>query len=376
MNLPNPYSSKNYKYLAIVPAVLFVLALGLIFFKGIPQGVDLRGGILLNIQTNGVVDTIALQKAVERVAPVSGIRTFQGPSGTGVEIEIENNALLSAMEDRIKALQAKDSLLRELEVNASLTSDAAEITALTQKQSSLNAEVLASSGQLLKELNSSYVGSDGHASVKKAVEVYGNSQDSYRSAILAAVKGQVGVAGHSFREVGPSLSRFFLEKARDILLYSFILAALTVLILFRSLVPSVAVIMGAVVDIVVTLGAMSLFNIPLSLASIAGLLMLIGFSLDTDVMLTMRVLKRKEGTANERAYGAFKTGALMNLTTIGAFGVLALTGLYLQVPTYFQIGIVATIGGIIDFAATWGANAVLVLKYAERLEAKRNLAIN
>ncbi|MDP3741796.1 MAG: hypothetical protein Q8R15_00605 [Candidatus Micrarchaeota archaeon] len=371
MNLPNPYSSKNYKYLAIVPTVLFILALGLIFFKGIPQGVDLRGGILLNVQTSGSVNVDALQKSIESVAPVANIRTFQGPNGIGVEIEIENNALLASVEDKVKALQSKDSQLRELEVNASLTENVDEIKTLNQKQSALNAEILTQSTQVLEQLNSSYVGTDGHVSVRKVVEVYGNSQDAYREGIITAVKSAVNVTGHSFREVGPSLSKFFLEKAQGILLYSFILAALVVLILFRSIVPSIAVISGAVVDIVVTLGAMSLFNIPLSLASIAGLLMLIGFSLDTDVMLTMRVLKRKEGTANERAYGAFKTGALMNLTSIGAFGVLTLTGLYLQIPVYYQLGLVAVIGSIVDFAATWGANAVFVLKYAESQEAKK-----
>ena len=371
MNLPNPYSSKNYKYLAIVPTVLFVLALGLIFFKGIPQGVDLKGGILLNIQTTGAVDIAALEQSVALVANVADIRTFQGPSGTGVEIEIENNALLANVENKVKELQSKDSLLRELEVNASITENVDELSVLAQKQSALNAEILAGSSQVLEQLNSSYVGSDSHASVRKVVTVYGESQDTYRANIIAAVKSAVNVKSHSFREVGPSLSKFFLEKAQGILLYSFILAALVVLVLFRSLVPSIAVISGAVIDIVVTLGAMSWFDIPLSLASIAGLLMLIGFSLDTDVMLTMRVLKRKEGTANERAFGAFKTGALMNLTSIGAFSVLTLTGLYLQIPVYYQLGIVAVIGSIIDFAATWGANAVFVLKYAESQEAKK-----
>ncbi|MFH1246896.1 MAG: hypothetical protein V1644_00810, partial [Candidatus Micrarchaeota archaeon] len=282
----------------------------------------------------------------------------------------ENSKILTEVENKVKELQAKRSILHELEVNATVVQDENELKVLAQKQASLNAELLASSSQVLAQLNSSYIGTDGSLAVKKVVEVYSQAQDSYRANIIAAVKSKVSVTAFSFREVGPSLSKFFLQKSQEILLYSFILAALVVLIVFRSLVPSAAVIMGAVADIVITLGAMSLFNIPLSLASIAGLLMLIGFSLDTDVMLTMRVLKRKEGTARERAYGAFKTGSLMNLSTIGAFGVLALTGLYLQSSTYFQLGIVAAIGGAVDFAATWGANAVLVLMYAEKQEKK------
>lgn len=370
--IPNFYASKNYKYLILVPALLVLASLALIFFKGVPQGVDLKGGVLLNIQTSGQVDVASLQQSVETVAKVSGIRTFSSIGGTGVEIELENNEKLSQLEEKVRTLQAKDSLLRELEVNAS-TAEGAELIRLTTEQSSLNAEVLGAVSPLLVELGTSYSGSDGHEAVRKLVSEYGKAQDVYRTAVIEAVKQKVQVTGFSFREVGPSLSKFFLEKAREILLVSFILAAIAVFILFRSIVPSVAVILGAVVDIVVTLGAMSLFSIPLTLASIAGLLMLIGFSLETDVMLTMRVLKRKEDTASERAFSAFKTGSLMNLTTIGAFGLLSLAGLYLQIPTYYEIGIVAAIGGVIDFAATWGANAVFVLMYAEKQEAKNRV---
>lgn len=369
MNLPNFYASKNYKYLIVVPALLVLASLALIFFKGVPQGVDLKGGVLLTVQTGQNVDVAALQASVEKVGKVSSVRSFASPGGTGVEIELENNAKLGAVEEKVRELQAMGGKLRELEVNAS-TAEGSELERLVREQTTLNAEILSKAQPVLAELGASYSGADGHASVRKVVEEYGKAQDSYRTALVAAVKGAIAVDGFSFREVGPSLSKFFLEKAKDILLYSFILAAIVVFLVFRSFVPSAAVIIGAVVDILVTVGGMSLFNIPLTLASIAGLLMLIGFSLDTDVMLTMRVLKRKENTAAERAFNAFKTGALMNLATISAFGVLALAGLYLQIPIYLQIGTVVVIGGIVDFAATWGANAVLVLSHAEKQEVK------
>ena len=371
MNLPNPYSSKNYKYLAIVPTVLFILALGLIFFKGIPQGVELKGGILLNVQTSGPVDVAALEASVGRVAKVSDIRIFQSPTGTGVEIEIENNALLASVEAQVKALQSKDSLLRELEVNASITENTEELAALTQKQSALNAEILTQSTQMLGQLNSSYAGNDGHASVRKVVEVYGNAQDAYRENIIAAAKSAVDVKAHSFREVGPSLSKFFLEKTRDILLYSFILAALVVLILFKSLVPSIAVISGAVLDIVVTLGAMSLFNIPLSLASIAALLMLIGYSVDTDILLSTRVLKRTEGTVLDRILGSIKTGVTMVTTTIVAVTIAYFAT---QSETLKQIMLIILIGLFADIFNTWIQNVGLLRMYVEK-KAKKGIII-
>ncbi len=367
MNLPNLYESKNYKKLLIVPALLLVIALGLILFNGVQQGVDLKGGVLLTIQTTGAVDVNALRAGVSRVAEISSIRSFASPSGTGVEIELETSEKLTTLENRVRALQTKGTQLHELQVNETVAVES-ELTEISQKETALNAEILVEAKAILNELGATYDGNDGQAAINEVVKSYGNAQDDYRKEIVSAVESQVSVTAHSFREVGPSLSKFFLEKAREILLFSFLLAGIAVFVVFRAIAPSVVVILGAVIDIVVTLGAMSLFGIPLSLASIAGLLMLIGFSLDTDVMLTMRVLKRREDTPAQRAFSAFKTGAMMNLTTIGAFSMLALAGLYLQIPTYFEIGIVAVIGGVVDFAATWGANAVLILMYTERKE--------
>ncbi len=111
---------------------------------------------------------------------------------------------------------------------------------------------------------------------------------------------------------------------------------------------------------------MGALGVPLTLASIAGLLMLIGLSLDTDALLTVRVIKRKEGSPAERAMTALKTAFMMNLTTLVAFGVLALVATLLQIPTYYQIGVVVAIGAVADFATTWCFNAVLLLWHVER----------
>ena len=54
----------------------------------------------------------------------------------------------------------------------------------------------------------------------------------------------------------------------------------------------------------------------LSTAGVAAFLMLIGFSVDTDMVLSTRLLKRKEGTVMERIYGATKTVPTMIFTTM------------------------------------------------------------
>jgi preprotein translocase subunit SecF len=114
------------------------------------------------------------------------------------------------------------------------------------------------------------------------------------------------------------------------------------------------------------MGGMGLFQIPLTLPSVAALLMLIGFSLDTDILLTTRVTKRTEGNPAERAYGAMKTGIMMAGVSILGFSVLLILSIATQISTYYQISSVVIFGLIGDIVATWGINAVIILWYTER----------
>ena len=57
--------------------------------------------------------------------------------------------------------------------------------------------------------------------------------------------------------------------------------------------PSGAVVLSAFADIVMTAAVMTVIGIELTLPTTAALLMLIGYSVDSDILLTMRVLKRQ-----------------------------------------------------------------------------------
>ena len=83
--------------------------------------------------------------------------------------------------------------------------------------------------------------------------------------------------------------------------------SIVIFFLFRTFVPSIAVIFAAFADIVMPLALIDFIGLRVSTAGIAAFLMLIGYSVDTDILLTTRALKKHEGTVNERIYGAFKT---------------------------------------------------------------------
>ena len=75
---------------------------------------------------------------------------------------------------------------------------------------------------------------------------------------------------------------------------------IVVFITFRKLIPSLAVIFSAILDLVGTLAIISLLDFKLSTAGIAAFLMVVGYSIDTDILLTTRLLKGKMGTVYER----------------------------------------------------------------------------
>jgi preprotein translocase subunit SecF len=163
---------------------------------------------------------------------------------------------------------------------------------------------------------------------------------------------------------GPSLSSQFYKQLMIALVISFVLMSFVIFFLFKSFIPSIAVIFAAFSNIVVALAALNFFGVAISAAGIAAFLTLIGYSVDTDILLTSRVLKKKGGTVNKRMFGAFKTGILMTGTALAAVlpGLLLISGL----PVAFkQIFLVLAIGLSADIVNTWLTNAGIIKWYCE-----------
>ncbi len=171
----------------------------------------------------------------------------------------------------------------------------------------------------------------------------------------------------SFKSVGPVLSNAALNQIYWAMGFAFLFMSITVFIIFRNFVPSMAVILAALSDIIIAMGGMSLFGIPLSLASVGALLMLIGYSVDTDILLTTRLLKRREGTITERAIDAMKTGMTMSIAAIAAMTVLYVVTVFVmpQAETLSNIAAVLIIGLVADILATWLMNLGILRWYLE-----------
>jgi preprotein translocase subunit SecF len=152
------------------------------------------------------------------------------------------------------------------------------------------------------------------------------------------------------------------------LIFSFIGMTIVVFIAFRSFVPAGAVILSAFADIAMTAAVMAIIGIELSLPTFAALLMLIGYSVDSDILLTMRVLKR-QGKLDEKLGGAFRTGIIMTTTTLAAVAAMGIVAYLGNVPVIPAIASVLFIGLIFDMMNTWLTNAGIIKWYVEKQEA-------
>jgi preprotein translocase subunit SecF len=162
------------------------------------------------------------------------------------------------------------------------------------------------------------------------------------------------VQGTYSKEVlGSALGEQFFRQTLIALLVAFVMMAIVVFITFRQVAPSAYVILAVVSTILETLAVISLLGVHLSTAGIAALLMLIGYSVDTDILLTNRALRSKEGTFMSRVYRAMKTGITMTstalITTLVAF-------IFTDSDVIKQMMLILTIGLLFDLINTWVQN--------------------
>ncbi|MCL9813515.1 protein translocase subunit SecF [Natranaeroarchaeum aerophilus] len=132
--------------------------------------------------------------------------------------------------------------------------------------------------------------------------------------------------------------------------------------LFRTFVPSIAIVVSAFSDIMIPLAAMNLVGIPLSLGTVAGLLMLIGYSVDSDILLNNHILRRS-GKFYESTYRAMQTGVTMTVTSLTAMAVLTVVAYLFGIGLLWQIGFVLVVGLMADLMNTYMLNLSLLRWY-------------
>lgn len=166
-------------------------------------------------------------------------------------------------------------------------------------------------------------------------------------------------------QIGESFGKTLQQQAVLALVFSFIGMAIVIFIAFRTFVPAAAVVISAFADMAMTAAAMNIIGIPLTLGTTAALLMLIGYSVDSDILLTNRVLKR-QGKLIDKLKGAFDTGISMTSTTFAAIAAMLIISWIGSVEILMQISAVLLIGLAFDVMNTWLTNAAILKWYVQK----------
>ena len=180
-------------------------------------------------------------------------------------------------------------------------------------------------------------------------------------AIIAAIEN-AGYTIQSTNDFSGAFGSAAQQQALIGLVLAFLGMAVLVFLMFRTFVPSIAVVVSAFSDIMIPLGLMNVLGIELSLGTVAALLMLIGYSVDSDILLNNHILRRRGGFY-ESAYRAMRTGVTMTLTSISAMIVMTLVATLLKIPLLPAIGLILVFGLTADLMNTYLLNMSLLRWY-------------
>jgi preprotein translocase subunit SecF len=228
---------------------------------------------------------------------------------------------------------------------------------------------------VLEKMYSSYPLSDVRQTGSRVIMQFGVMDSNQQNQLEKDVTSHY--SNVQIQQVGPTYGKTLQVQALEALVISFIGMAIVVFLLFRTFVPSFAVILSAFSDIVIAAAFMKVAGIELSLGTLAALLMLIGYSVDSDILLTNRVLKRR-GMVDEKVSKAMHTGITMTSTTLAAlasmyvvsnFSYLVMSS-YTQITLLSQISIVLIAGLFADMMNTWLLNTGILRWYALKPEFK------
>ncbi len=204
-------------------------------------------------------------------------------------------------------------------------------------------------------------GSDTH--IGTVIEVSNVNGDDLKIALEEITNLELNENNFSVEFVGGSLGDSFYKQMAIALLLAYVFMAIVVFIAFRIPMPSFAVIFSAFGDMLCTLAVMDIIGMKLSTAGIAAILLLVGYSVDTDILLTTKLLRRGEGTLFSRLIESMKTGLTMTATSFVALGIA-----YLLASSFVlkQMFLIIMIGLIFDVIMTYSMNAGLMIWYLKK----------
>ncbi len=321
------------KWYFIAFSLVFSVAgvLSMLFWHGIPLGVDFRGGTLVYVKFSHTPDDNAIRAAMDRAGLHNARIQAYGTGSNEVLID------LSEKETSEQALdKGKVQIINALESNAP-----------AGKQDLNNASSITLLNYLL-EKDPLHAGTDANQRYTAQAQAIVNYRDKTKGGVLSSIDELKGAADpavvaslndgfyvsdfgvRNVEIVGPQVGKQLQYQALWATLWS--LAGMLVYLGFRfEWIYGIAAVVTVFHDTLITVGAFSLTNKPISLTVIAAILTLIGYSNNDTIVVFDRIrenikLMRRESLAeivnrsiNQTLSRTILTAGLTFLTVLALF---------------------------------------------------------
>jgi preprotein translocase subunit SecF len=358
------FLGKKWYFLAFSLVFSVAGVISMLFWHGVPLGVDFRGGTLVYVKFSHTPDDNAIRAALNRTNLRNAKLQRYGPAA--------NNEELIDLDVRETSEQALDN-------GKSQIISALQTNAPAGKQDLNNVSSLTLANYLLDK-DPLRAGTDAKQRYTAAAQAIVNYRDKVRGGVLSSIddlKSAVDPAVvaslqdgfflsdfgvRSVEIVGPQVGAQLQTQAKLAVLYS--LAGMLVYLAFRfEWIYGVAAVVTVFHDTLITVGAFSLTNKEISLTVIAAILTLIGYSNNDTIVIFDRIrenlkLMRRESLAeivnksiNQTLSRTILTAGLTFLTVLALylFGGEVLHGfsfalvIGILIGTYSSIAIAAPI---------------------------------
>ena len=284
------FLGKKWYFLAF--SLIFSVAgvLSMIFWHGIPLGVDFRGGTLVYVKFAQSPNDAAIRAAMDRAGLHSArIQRYGPPAGNEVLIDVSEKETSELALDR-----AKTQIINALETNAP-----------TDKQDLNNASILTVKNYFLQK-DPLHLGTDADQRYGQIAQAVVDYRDKTKGGVLASIDELKAAADpaavaslsegfflsdfgvRNVEIVGPQVGKQLQTQAKLAVLYS--LAGMLVYLAVRfEWIYGVAAVITVFHDTLITVGAFSLMNKEMSLTVIAAILTLIGYSNNDTIVVFDRI---------------------------------------------------------------------------------------
>ncbi len=349
------FFTKNYSKLLIIPIIILIIFILLIFiYPGISKGIDLKGGNQIIVHYDEEKEYTNLEASLRADYGIEQIQIneVKGLNDYGLLIEFSLQKDL----ENAKAAGSKMDFTKDLETLKVETRNI--LTPLVERNFLAPADLLF--------IETSRNVEDLRQSLSESLSLANNN---FYNQVTTLVTTELNLKENSriqTREIAPTLGKDFVKSSIKVGIVAFSLLIIVILLFFREIVPSALIIFAVIFDVFAALAGMAIFNIHLSLTTIPALLMLIGYSVDTDILLTTRVLKDSSKDPIYSANSSIATGLTMTFTTMATVIVMLVISYFTQMLVIFEISIILLCGLFGDLISTWLFNAPALIKYAER----------